>query len=143
MKKTLFVAVALAFNVSAHATVTASTYGGASFLHLGKLSRAACQAVMESPVTASLNVVVDGDEMPTGDVTCHDGIKVDLMTTQPVVKTTPTDITTWPLAKSDCMVLATKQLEKGAIRINGVSVTKTDQVEHACSKSSNAVTVPL
>lgn len=143
MKKTLLVAVALAFNVSAHATVTASTYGGTSYLHLGKLSKGACQAVMESPVTASVNVVVDGYEKPTGDVTCHDGIKVDFMTTQPVVKTTPTDTTTWPLAKSDCMALATKQLEKGMIRVNGVSVTKTDQIERACSKSSNAVTGPL
>jgi hypothetical protein len=69
--------------------------------------------------------------------------KINLVTTEPIVKTTPTDLTTWPLARSECIVLADNQLVKGAIRINGAVVAKADQIAPACSKSSNSVTVPL
>lgn len=143
MKKVAFAVTALMTCLAAHAKVTTSIDGGTSYIHLGAFSKASCQALMASPVLAKVQVAVDGHVMPTGDVTCRDGVKVDLVATEPVMKTTPTEITTWPLAKSDCMVLAMKQLEKGPVRINGAAVSKTDQIEHACSKASNSVSVPL
>lgn len=143
MKKVAFAAAALMTCLTAHATVTTSIDGGTSYIHLGTFSKASCQALMASPVLARVQVAVDGHVTPTGDVTCREGVKVDLVSTEPVMKTTPTEITTWPLAKSDCMVLVMKQLEKGRVRVNGVAVSKADQIEHACSKPSNSVSVQL
>ncbi len=143
MKKVALAASILTMCLTAHAKVTTSIDGGTSYVHLGTFSKVSCQALIASPVLAKVQVAVDGHVMPTGDVTCRDGVKVDLVTREPVMKTTPTGITTWPLAKSDCVVLAMKQLEKGRVRINGAEVSRTDQIEHACSKSSNSVSVPL
>jgi hypothetical protein len=143
MKNTLIVAAAVTVCLSAHAAVSASTEGGTSFVHLGKLSSAECKALVNSPVVAGMKIAVDDRVMLADDAACREGARIDLVSTEPVVKTTPTGITTWPLAKSECVSTAVKLLEKSSLRVNGAAVTRADQIEPACSKSSNSVTVPM
>ncbi|WP_157128669.1 hypothetical protein [Cupriavidus sp. USMAA2-4] len=143
MKKTLVVAASLSACLSAHATVSASTEGGTSYVHLGKLSTVECKALVSSPVVAGIKVAVDGRIMSADDVMCREGAKIDLVSDMPVVKISPTGVTSWPLAKSKCVAMAVKLLAKGPIRVNGAAVTQVDQVEPACSKSSNSVTAPI
>lgn len=143
MKRTLFVAAMLSICFAAHAAVSASIKGGTSYVYLGVLSAAECKALINSPVIAGMQIAVDGHVTAADDVTCRSGAKIDLVSTHAVVKVTPTGITTWLLAKSECVGTAVGLLEKGAIRINGGNVAKADEIEPACSQSSNSITVPL
>lgn len=143
MRKVLFAIGMLVACASASASITTSIDGGTSYIHLGKMSAKECTDFLASPASASLKVALDGKIRSPGDGKCHDGIKVDIVATDPVTKVTATEITTWPLAKEDCMKLAVSQVTKGTtIRVNGTSVSKNDAIASACSKSSNAISVP-
>ncbi|MGF6440423.1 hypothetical protein [Paraburkholderia youngii] len=142
MKKLICCVVTMASCVAAHAAVTASISEGTSYLHLGTLSKPACVAVMESPVTAGVKVAVDGNIGPADSALCHDRVKVDLVETDPVVKVTKDGITTWPLAKGECVETSSDLLPKGRVLVNGKPVERSTDMTAACSGKSNSVTVP-
>jgi hypothetical protein len=136
MIKRLFAIVVLMACVSAHAGITASTDGGTSSVHLGVLSMAECEALVKSPVIAGLQVAVDGVVTSPDVAKCRAAARVDLVSTFSAMTYTS-------LAKPNCVELAHKAVTLGTIRINGLIITRPDQVDPACSKASNVVTVPL
>lgn len=142
--KTILVLAALSICTTGHAAITASMDGGTSYIHLGRVSAQECRAVLASPVSASLKFAFDRRILVPDASLCHDGIQLDLVSEEAVVTATKDGVTTWPLAKDQCAVVATGVLKKqGTVRINEKPVTSPALVDAACSKSSNAVTAPL
>jgi hypothetical protein len=143
MKKVLCAIAMLAAGASANAAITTSIDGGTSYIHLGKLSAKECAAFLASPASASFKVALDGKIMRPDDGKCHDGIKVDIVAEDPVIRTTDTAITTWPLAKDRCKETAAGLLKtQPLLAVNGQPVANTPQAMEACSKSSNSISVP-
>ena len=99
IKASLLSLTTLALCPAAHAAITTSVDGGTSYIHLGTLSAKECNAVLESPVSASQQFAFDGRIQAPDTSLCHDGIKVALVRREAVVRTTKDGVTTWPLGK--------------------------------------------
>jgi hypothetical protein len=147
MSKHLAWFAALTLSCSAHAaTVSASIDGGTSYVRLGVLSVRECVQFMKSPaviVRGKNSVAVDGMIGAPDPSLCHAHAHVALVSTEPLVSTTPTGITTWPLSTDGCKVVANRLLAGGPVQINDVRVSDSAEVARACSKRSNSVTKPL
>lgn len=143
MKKMLFAMAALTVVLTANASVTTSIDGGTSFIHLGKISAKECGAFVGSPASAGLLLAFDGHIVQKGESLCHEGVRLDIVTLDPLIKATSNAITTWPLSKERCKETATGLLKTNPlIAVNDEPVANTPQAVAACSKSSNAVSVP-
>jgi hypothetical protein len=138
---------ALTLATSAHAaTVKATIDGGTSYVNLGTLSSQECIDFMKSPAVIARgrsSVAVDGKIGAPDASLCHAHVRVALVSTEPVVSTTSTGVTTWPLAKDQCESMAKGLLADGPIRVNDSPVLEPEQVTQACNKRSNSVTKPL
>lgn len=148
MKKLAFAAALLLISSATFAgSVTASIVDGTSYVHLGRFNAGDCRDLMSSPVIVSrgdLKVAVDGHAGEPNAALCHDGVRVDLVTDQPVVTTTAAGITTWPMSRERCAAVAKGLLDKGRdLKVNDKPVSDAVGIERACSKSNNAVTVAL
>lgn len=143
MGKVICAMAALAMGVTANAAITTSIDGGTSYIHLGRLSAKECKGFVDSPASAGLLLAFDGHARAKGEDVCHDGVRLDILTRDPVIRTTDSEITTWPLAKDRCKETVTGLLKAHQlIVVNDEPVANTPQAQAACSKSSNVVSVP-
>jgi hypothetical protein len=144
MKKLLAVLAALGACATAHAAITTSIEGGTSYIHLGRLSANECRAILASPVSASHHFAFDGHILTPDASLCHAGVRLDLVSEEPVITTTKTGVTTWPLARSQCLALASDVLKRhGVVEVNHQVLTDAAHVDAACVASANAVTESL
>lgn len=143
MKQTLSAMAALMVATAASAAVTASIDGGTSYIHLGKLHARECAAFVGSPASAGLLLAFDGHILAKGENACHEGVRLDIVTRNPVVSTSDGAITTWPLSKDDCREAVAKLMKAPAlIAVNGHPVANTPDGQAACSRASNSISVP-